>query len=153
MKLLAILILCLIASLFERDNGMSHAGIGIALGIASLAAGVGSSIAQGRAARRAADSQEAAAERSGEAGAAFTSRQLSLLGDLASDQQGDINRFAGSFRRTDNATEFIQDAININQQGFDFQTGLKRENLEFILGESFSDLRRAQGRFYRTRCR
>lgn len=122
-------------------------GIGIALGIAGIASAAGSAIAQGNAARRAAESQEAAAKKSGAAGSKFTKDQLGLLRGLTKQQQQDINSFANSFIRSSSPSEFIQEAIDINKEGFDFRDELKKSNLEFILGDSFKNLRSAQGDF------
>jgi hypothetical protein len=122
-------------------------GVGLALGIAGIASAAGSAIVQGRAAKRAAESQERAALKSGELGTAFTSRQLGLLRNLSRQQSRDIDRFARSFQRTSNATEFLEDALNLSGEGFDFRDELKKSNLEFILGESTGDLRKAQGDF------
>lgn len=122
-------------------------GVGLALGIAGIASAAGSEIAQGQASRRAAKAQERAVIRSGELGSAFTSRQLGLLRNLSNQQSKDIDRFARSFQRTGNATEFLEDAINLSGEGFDFRDELKKENLDFILGDSAGDLRRAQGDF------
>jgi len=122
-------------------------GVAIALGVAGIASSVGSAIAQGNAAKRAAESQKKAAEKSGEAGEAFTNRQLGILSDLSSDQKDAISRFSNSFIRTGNATEFIKDAIDINRKGFNFQDEIKKQNLDFVLGESKDNLRTAQGDF------
>lgn len=122
-------------------------GVALYAGIASAAAGIFSGIQQGRAAKDQAEAQREAALKSEELGLAFVGRQLGALGDLESSQQRALDRFAGSFVRTPNATEFIDDAIDISQQGFDFMTGLKRENLEFVLGESGENLRQAQSDF------
>ena len=122
-------------------------GVAAALAIGSIAAGVGSSIAQGRAAKRQA---EAAEERS--EFARFLSGEFlgEALGDISAFRDaalGFISGADGLFRRTPPPETFFDTAADIERRGFDFQTGLKRENLDFILGDTEGDIRSAQNQF------
>ena len=121
--------------------------MGVYLAIAGIASGVIGGISSARAAKAQAASQKDAALKSEQAGLEFTEEQLGFLSDYADTARGNINDFAGSFQRTPNATSFIDDAIGLSQKGFDFQTDLKRQNLDYILGSSQENLRGAQNDF------
>lgn len=114
---------------------------------AAIALTVGSAIVQGQANKKAAKAEEKKGELSLEMSEEFLGAALGDIAGFRESALGLIKDANGLFRRTPNPETFFDTATDLERRGFDFQTGLKRDNLDFILGDTQSDIRTAQSQF------
>ena len=110
--------------------------------IGGLASVAGSAI-QGAGASKQAKAQAAAAQAAGKKGREFVKSQSRLLRDLEEDQFEALAG-VGRFVRSQNVFEFADETQESLDTLFRAETEQKRENLEFVFGESIDDIREAQ---------
>jgi gas vesicle protein len=115
---------------------------GLLIGSA-IAGGIGS-IAQGIGAAKQGKAQSEAARKAGEAAEQFTKSQLRNIESLSETQRSAIAGIDDAFKRSKNAFEFIDQTDKELGGLFGIETERKRENLDFITGDTQDDLRTAQ---------
>lgn len=120
-------------------------GVAAALTVGSIIAGVGSSIAQSQAAEAGAEALEDRSQFAREEAERFLTSAFGELGSFRERALGLIGSLG--FRRTPSPETFADTALDLERLGFDFRTGLQRENLDFILGDTERDIRSAQQDF------
>lgn len=79
-----------------------------------------------------------------EAIAAFTDQAY----DLADESKGEVKDSWGRIRKIikdiPEVSDLMEEGQDLSRQDFDFRTGIKRENLDFIVGDNMEGLRDAQ---------
>ena len=154
---------CIVSAIYDTlsDSKAVHATmmwVGIA-GVATSAVGAGASIYSARQSRK--DSQRALDLQSGMSSSAYNNQKQwmdyfkeaigAFSGQATALANESKTEVGGSYRRGNkyiNAIPEVMDLMGgsekLSRQDFDFRTGLKRENLDFVLGDNEKALRDAQ---------
>jgi hypothetical protein len=126
------------------------------LGVAAVAANVAGSASAAKGAKQAAAAQAKAAQQIRKDTQAFQGLGFGLIGDARKNAEGYIGGVTPikpfkpiKFQRSDspNSPQFVEGGSNLSRVSFDVQTGQKRENLGFALGETYGNLRKSQNDF------
>jgi hypothetical protein len=131
----------------------------IYVGIASVAVGAGTSLYSSRQSSKA--SKSALAQQTNQANQAFAAQQnwmdyfkeaiaafseqaFALAGESKDEVRGSSARARNYINAIPEVTELIDQGQELSRKDFDFRTGIKRENLDFIVGDNMETLRDAQ---------
>jgi hypothetical protein len=79
-----------------------------------------------------------------EAIGAFSEQAFALAGESKDEIKGSYGRSNNIINEIPEVSELMDEGKNLSRQDFDFRTGIKRENLDFILGDNQDTLRDAQ---------
>lgn len=129
------------------------------IGVASVAIGAGAQVYGASQNRRASNAALSAQERQAqlahqaqmaqldyfkEAIAAFQEQAFALAGESKKETNIAYRRSRNIIDAIPEVSELMAEGKELSREDFDFRTGIKRENLDFILGDTEEDLRAAQ---------